>query len=293
MTPVLAVLLALAAGAAWYFATLLDVGVEGSLDGNFYLRAGAGEQTPRVYAIKWLLPALLRDNATLWQLTTAAHLMALPAAVAAYAMAGGLEPWRALVAGLLTLGLSGLWRLNVQLPVLVDAPALFWSALSAAAFVAGWMYLGLALAALAASIKEPAPVFIAAAAASPWPLVALLIPLTAWCLKPSVDAPEWCSYLATKPGVYLAVGAKQFTDIWRQVAPWGPALLAALAAPTPALWLSLAAGYGVVLGGYVGPRYYQWAFLPVVACAAAAVPAWAAGGMVVLQLYNPWHGTGR
>lgn len=292
MTPAVAVLLAVAAGATWYFATLLDVGVRLSPDGRFFLAAAGGEPVPRVYAIKFLLPRLLRTNATLWQLFTAVHLVALPGGVAAYALATGLTPVRALVSGLLTLGLSGLWRLNVELPVLVDAPALFWSALAAAALLSGWVALGVCLAALAAAIKEPAPLFIAAAAASPWGLVALLVPLVAWCLAKDVPAPDWAPWLKLRPGLYPEVAAKRYTDMAAQVAPWGVALPAALAAPTPALWWSLAAGYGVLMGGYVGPRYQQWAWLPVVTAAAAALPDWALGPAVVAQLFNPWRGTG-
>lgn len=292
MTSALAIGLAVAAGAAWYYATLLDTGVRGSPDGRFYLTAGAGEPVPRVYAIKFLLPRLLRSNAVLWQLFTAAHLMALPGAVAAYALAAGLTPPRALVAGLLTLGLSGLWRINVELPVLVDAPALVWSALAAAALLSGWTALGVCLAAVAAAIKEPAPLFIAAAAASPWGLLALLVPVSAWCLAKDVPAPDWAPWLHLRPGLHPRHGSKRYTDAFAQVAPWGIALPAALAAPTAALWWSLAAGYGVLLGGYVGPRYQQWAWLPVVAGAAAVLPDWALGPAVLAQLFNPWRGTG-
>jgi hypothetical protein len=104
-----------------------------------------------------------------------------------------LQPWITdarlrIAGGLLVCGFSGIWRMQLHRPVLVDAPAMAWSIGAALLFQHHLWYLGIACSAVAGSIKETAPGFAACYAWNPLCLIGLLVPVVRGLLaRPGAD----------------------------------------------------------------------------------------------------------
>lgn len=197
------------------------------------------------------------------------------------------------IAELLVMGLPGLWRLNVRLPVLVD-PTAFCAALAGGILLqsdhATMLALGLAVIVLGSAVKETVPLFAAAFAMSPMPLLALTVPLYLHFTVKALDRPQetWL-----KHPILEARKAHDFLDPLAKIAPWGA--IAVLLIFSPVSWtltatLALALGYGQCVVAQDNARLYQWAAPAVIAVALQHPPGWV-WIAALLGLFNPYRGT--
>src|SRR6185295_18698383 len=143
---------------AFYALTWWTTGWSLSPDGAFYCSMGRGERVPRPYAQRWLLPAVLGDRPTLWRVWGALAVVLSAVLVGEYA---GTSFQTKLIAELLFMGLPGLWRLNVRLPVLVDPTALCCALGGALLMRAGHPWLATTLVLMGTSVKETTFLFAA------------------------------------------------------------------------------------------------------------------------------------
>lgn len=246
MTPLLALF---AYAVHWY-----RTGWGMSPDGVYYLRS-AGAPVPTPYRLRWLWPRLLPPVLWPWALVSLISLMA--ACWLLEPRAAWLLVWLPMVA------------LNVRLPVLVDAPAFAFALGSAWAASRGQTGLSVALALGAGASKESAPIFAAAWALSPWPLVGLLA--TGWWRRAAAPDQSWLA----RPWS----SARRDPLDWRRVLlPWGAVAPLALAGAawdraTLAAGVALVLGYAQCLRSMDDARLYQWAF-PAVAVLACRVEGW-------------------
>ena len=186
-------------------------------------------------------------------------------------------------------GFAGVVHINVRFPVLVDVPAMTF-ALSTAAMVEHRMWwAAVPCALLAGATCEKAPVFAALFAWSPLPLLGLVA--VGWWRKPGPDPLTGPAADALVRPLRSSWEHHKALPLWVWVLPWG-AGLAALAAPTPQLWATLAAAYALTIVANYTVRLYQWAWPVVAVCALAAIPAvWLLLALVV-HAVNPFRTEG-
>jgi hypothetical protein len=127
--------------------------------------------------------------------------------------------------------------------------------------------------AVAACIRETAPVWSALWLWSPLPLIALcVVACRALIAKPGLDplGPKFQAIADHPVQAALAAHRDQWRDAWLMVAPWG-VCLAGLVSSDWRLWLVLALAYAQLLIATDSVRLYQHAAGPVLAVAAAQV----------------------
>jgi len=247
-----------------------------------YLLAGRGELVPRPFHLRWLLPKLLGDDINAWRFVWFASWPVLAVSMVAWRIAAG-DDWRiALAAAALLLALPGILGPVVSIPVQVDLPS------TALMITALWLIelghpaqivAGVAVLAVAASIRETVPVWAALTVWSLWPLLALAVPAVAWVLiKPSKLDPlgEPFQTIADHPfRTALEHHAGRWRDGWLMVAPWG-VCLAGLVGADWRLILILAIAYLQLLVATDTVRLLQHAAGPALAAAAAQniPPSW-------------------
>lgn len=257
-----------------------------SPDGEVYLAAGSGMSVPRPFHFRPVLPAMCGTRMRRWRLASMAGVFVASVCVGALAFHHGASTAQAAAATALFSALP-IVRSTVELPVLVDGPAMALAGLSAVAAVNGYVAAAVVLAMIGAAVKEHVPVFAALAAWSLWPLVgvAVTLALMAWikparATHPSQSTPM--SYARTKQAPRLLVAG--YT-----VLPWG-VCLAVLFAPTLPVLASLSVGYAMLFVSADSTRVYQWGAMPVCVAAACAIPeAWLPFA-VVAHVCNPWQG---
>jgi hypothetical protein len=184
-------------------------------------------------------------------------------------------------AALLLVALPGIAGPAAVVPVGVDLPATAVTLVGVALVELGHpaqVVAGVLMVAVAATIKETAPVWAALWVWSPWPLVALVVPAVAMLVRragPDPLGPEFQA-IADHP-VRSAWTAHR--DVWRNawvmVAPWG-LCLAALVGMDWRLGVVLAVAYAQLLVATDSVRLYQHGAGPAMALAAVQVipPAW-------------------
>lgn len=284
-------LLAAAVAGVFYLVTRLDAGVTLSPDGRFYSAAGP---VPRPYAYRWLWSGICGDSRVRWEVLSAASLVLWGPALAWYLSLAGASAWQQLAGVALLCGLPGLFRLNAHLPVLVDAPAFLLALVSAAFALSGHPVFSIATALVAGASKETAPVFAAAFALSPWPLVGL-VAAGWWRVRGPV--PAWASEWLARPVEAARQAHRGAWLDWKTMAlPWGAVLPAALLAPvhprfTLAAVASAVLGYGQMFAAVDRARLFSWAAPPALALAVMAIPAEWAPVVVVAHALNPYRGT--
>lgn len=250
-------------------------------DARRYLAAGYGQPVPRPFHLRWLLPVVLGDDIAAWAFVRRASWAMLAGAMFAWALAADLEPGLAVAATLLLVALPGIAGPNVVNPIGVDLPA---TALTLAGVVLvqlghpAQIVAGVALVGIAAAIKETSPVWAALWVWSPWPLVALVVPVVAALVrKPGPDplGPKF-QEIADHP---IRSAWQHHAPVWRNawvmVAPWG-VCLAALVGMDCQLGVVLAVAYGQLLVATDSVRLYQHGAGPAMALAAVQVipPSW-------------------
>lgn len=154
-------------------------------DASRYWLAGQGRPVARPFHLRWLLPAMCRNDARRWSIVWAASWPVLAAGMVWFASDLG---WRrALFASVLVVALPGV-RSKVTTPVGVDLPAMALSTVAAAAAVHGWWWLAVPLVLVAAAVKESSPIFAALWAWSWVPLVGLAaVVVAALVRRPELD----------------------------------------------------------------------------------------------------------
>lgn len=260
-------------------------------DGVRYLALAGGERVPRPFHFRWLVPVVCRDAAWRWQAVTVVSVVLTAVA------AGLLAPsWEAgLAAGLMLVALPGI-RYSLSAPVLVDAPAL---CLAAWAGVAGDWWLAVVLACVAGACKETGPVFAAAFAWSPWPLVGLVVVAARALMRPGPDDPIRRVRTVTPQSELAWIARHPFRAGWKyhdwrsplMVLPWGGAL-AALGHLDWQVVVVLVLAYAQLLVATDTVRLYQWAAPVVCVAAATAVPVAWLPLLVVATVWNPFAGNG-
>jgi hypothetical protein len=219
---------------------------------------------------------VLGQNIKAWRAVWLASWVVLAAGMVGWRLAEG-DDWRvALAAAAFLAALPGILGPVVSIPVQTDLPATALTvcgvALLALDHPAQWA-AGVACIAVAATMRETAPLWAAVWAWSALPLVALVAPLVAWLvIRPGRD-PLGAKFqeIADHPvRAGLAFHSGRWRDAWLMVAPWG-ATLAALYAPTPQLAVGLVAAYALLLVATDSVRLYQHAAGPLMAAGAAQV----------------------
>lgn len=248
---------------------------------------GRGERGAKPFHLRWLLPRLLGDNPRAWLRTTRTSLYALPLAL--FWLTGG--GWRGVAAGAAVAGLSGIWKFNRTYPVLVDAPALLLSVLSAGCIAHGLWPLAVPLAIAAGCTRETAPVFAALFAWNPLPLIGLVPVAFRWLQHEGPDVlDEENRWILDHPRLASKKYHAGFPlSIW--VLPWGISLIG-LSHFSLQLGLTLGVAYATCLVATDTVRLYMWAAPLMLAAAVNAIPTNWLPVFVALSLANPWMGSG-
>lgn len=258
-----------------------------SPDGAKYAAMGRGEAVPDPFRLRLLMPWICGDSARRWIVMRTICLIAIGPLSCLYLAQRG-APW---AAGLAVYGLAGVTTIAWRLPVLVDLPAMVLTLAAVCLLAYSHPLAGVAAGLLlvaAAATKESTPIFAAAWAWHPLPLVALAVPAVLWWREPRAETNEpplthpWRTAWATHRPI-LADGATLFL-------PWGPLLVAVLALSWP-LVVTVALAYAQLARSTDRTRLYQWAFPPVLATAAVVWP-WSIPLFVLAAIFNPWKGDG-
>jgi hypothetical protein len=178
----------------------------------------------------------------------------------------------AAAATVLLLALPGILGPNAVIPVGVDLPATAVILWAGAAWAHDWHVVAIVLVALAATIKETAPVFAALWLWTPWPLLALTVPSIAALVRPSGPdplGPQFDRIAAQPVRTALEAHRGRWRDAWLMVAPWG-ACLAALYQPDWRIVAVLAIASAQLLVATDTVRLVHHAAGPALAAAAAA-----------------------
>ncbi len=257
-----------------------------SPDGDIYLQAANGMRVPRPFHLRVLMPWFCGLKVSRWDAAAFVGYVVAAVAIGAIAAAKGQTASHAITATALFAGLP-MVRSGIELPVLVDGPAIAFAAVTALAVVTGAPAIAIVLVMVGASVKETVPIFAALAAWSWIPLVGLAVPILIWLVrKPAATShPSQATPLA-----YARERQRtRFLVPGMTLLPWG-ACLAVLFAPTAPVIASLGAGYGLMLTSADCTRIYQWAAIPVCISAAATIPDGWLLPAVVAHLFNPWRG---
>lgn len=246
-------------------------------DAYRYVLAGGGTPMSRPFHLRWLLPKLLGDDLDAWRVVWMVSWPLLAASTFGWRLAAG-DDWRiAGAAAALLIALPGILGPTVSIPVQVDLP-------STALTMTGVMLLelghpaqivaGMAVLAVAASIRETTPVVAALTLWSIWPLALLVVPLVAAVvIKPAEFDPlgERFQYIADHPiRSALEHHTGRWRDGWLMVAPWG-VCLAALVGADWRLLVVLAVAYAQLLVATDTVRLVHHVAGPAMAVAAAHV----------------------
>lgn len=265
-----------------YFAYWWETGYRLSPDGQYYLRAARGEKVPAPYHYRALFAQLLGTDEVVWNVVSAGALTTFVSVVA----------WQTahpIVAVLLLVGLPGLFRINVILPILVDPFALMAAALLAAALQHHLPATAMLFFVFAALAKESAPLFGALWAHNPAYIIGALFYL-GLC--------HWGrGYAAAPDQPWLAHPVREARKVpllnWQtSLLPWGALLPMAIYYGLGSWdWLILGVAYSQLLVAQDRARLYQWA-APALVMIVAAHPAtpWL-GVLLAVHLLNPYRGT--
>lgn len=247
-------------------------------DASRYWLAAGGQPVARPFHLRWLLPAVCGQRIRAWWVVWACSWPLLAGGV--FLMGSHLGWQRALLAAVLCVGLPGVWGPAVVRPVGVDLPAMALTAMGVGLAAHGWWAPAVLLVALAAGVKETAPLWAALWAWNPIFLTVYLtlIPIVVFA-QPAIDqvtAQPHLREIHDHPiRTAWAAHAGRWRDAWLWVAPWG-VCLAALREPTWPLAAILAVAHLQVLVATDTVRLTHTAAGPAVAVAAASVlpPGW-------------------
>ena len=247
-----------------------------------YWSMARGVRVPRPFHLRWALPFFVGDEVRHWrwvQWTSLACLCWLTSV------------WTGIWwTGLLPLGLSGV-TFNLRHPMLVDLPAMVFALGAAVASKHDLWWLALTLVVIGSTVNETVAPFAAVYAWNPLLLVGLVPVAIRAVLRSGPDPiPDGPAHDALVHPVRVSWEHHKQLSLWVYVLPWG-VLLAALADPSPQLWVALGVAYAQLLVDTDAVRLYVWAMPVMAACAAPVLGPWAALA-VVLHLANPFKTEG-
>ena len=250
-------------------------------DGVRYLTASQ-QRVARPFHLRWLLPALCRQNPRRWTITTRAAIVAIGALSAAYAG----SPWMACIAFLPGIAFS--WRR----PVLVDATGMALALGAALALPHCWP-VAIALVLIGGCARETTPIWAAVYAWNPLLLVGLVPVAVRALMRQGVDPLDAeNAWIIAHP---FKASHKYHANLWADpltmITPWGPMVLA-LGGLDAQLGAALALGYGQLLIATDSVRLYQWAAPAVGLVCVRILPAWALPFVALGVVFNPWKGSG-
>ena len=238
-------------------------------DAARYLHAAQGVRVPRPFHLRWLLPKVCGTDSRRWWAVWA---LSWPLAAAGMFWWQSEHGWQVAAAATgLLLGLSGILGPMVSIPVQMDLPATAVTLLGCGLSVSVHPLAGVAVFAVAATIRETAPVWAALWLWSLWPLVAVFPVIVAAAVIRSGPDPlgERFQRIADHPiRTALEHHAGRWRDGWLLVAPWG-VTLAALVGVDWRLVLILAVAHLQLLVATDTVRLVHHAAGPPMAAAAA------------------------
>jgi len=248
-------------------------------DATRYVLAGTGTAVPRPFHLRWLLPAVCKNVVRRWWIVYVSSFVTLVVATFVWRIVAD-DPWQtAAAAALLVAGLPGILGPQVSIPVQVDLPA---TALVAGSLIAfethtpAGIAAGVAICAVAASVRETSPIIAALWGWTLWPLLALAVPVVISRLRTATKIDPLGGQMQTVLDhpiqTALAWHRGRWRDGWLMVAPWG-VCLAALYAPDWRLAVVLVVAYAQLLVATDTVRLYQHAAaLPMAVAAAQIIP---------------------
>lgn len=243
-------------------------------DAARYLYAADGGEVPRPFHLRWLLPTLCGTDVKRWWIAWSTGWVLAVAGMFGLVVAGG--PWQVAAGSTaLLLGLPGFLGPTVTIPVGVDIPATGLALCGAALCAHDVWWVGVAVIALSAAIRETTPVWTAVWLWSPLPLLALAAPVLAAWFRPTGPDPlgDKFQWIADHP-IKSALDAHQgrWRDGWLMVAPWGVCLVG-LVSPSWPLMVALILAYGQLLVATDTVRLlHHGAGVPLAVAAAQIIP---------------------
>jgi len=245
-------------------------------DAARYLAAAEGRPVPRPFHLRWLLPKVCGTEFNAWRFVWLASWPLLAGSTIGWRLAAG-DRWEIAVAAALFLcALPGILGPAAVIPVGVDLPATAVSMVGVLLIELGHpvqVAAGVAVIAVAACIRETAPIWAALWLWSPLPLIALCVVVCrALIAKPGIDplGPKFQEIADHPVRAALTAHSGRWRDAWLMVAPWG-VCLAALTGLTWPMVAVLVLAYAQLLIATDSVRLYQHAAGPVLAVAAAQV----------------------
>lgn len=261
----------------------LDAPVPLSPDGERYFAMARGVRQPRPFMFRVLVPYFCQNDPSSWRQCALYSFAAL--AVLGWWYTGA---WAAV---LIPFGLAGL-TVQTKAPVLVDLPAMALALASACCFRQGWYGPAVTYALLAGATKETAPLFAAAYAWSPLPLVGLLVPACiAIFRKPGPDTSTGHAHEALVHPIKTALATHRGQPFLWFVLPLG-VLVLGLAHPTWQVAAVLLLAYGQLIVATDLVRLYVWAWPVLALNTFHVVPRSWWLPLVVLHLASPHRGEG-
>ena len=278
---ILDISIALAVAAVWYGVVWYFRGYRLTPDGKHYTAMSAGDSAPLPFSLRWFVPFCVGPRPRVWTVVSGVALLASVGLLTAWLHARGIEP--AWFGGVLFVGLSGVFWYNVAWPVLVDQVATASVIGTVLLYDLGFVWWAVALCVVGAMVKESVPLWAAAAVVSPLLLAGLVAPAVRvlFCSR-SDGIVNSLKQARSRQG-------PRMVDARLMLLPWGVCLVG-LVSGEPAVLLSAALGYALLLVVNDTVRIYQMAFLPIIAATVAAVPAEWVVPLAVAHVFNPWRG---
>ena len=258
-------------------------------DAAAYIAMSQGVRVPVPYCLRWLYPFIMPKRASLvaWMNTGAVGLWLTFPLIYLFATASGVNGlWACALWGTLPL-IDILWGL----PGLVDHVSWPVGIATAVLFLNGHTEAAIALSLIGGLIEPRLPVMVAAWAWNPWALVGLVSVAVLWKVAKRgpaeiMEDPEPLLHPWQAGQKYNTV---TFRDMRQGVLPWG-ALLAGLAALTPAVVASLALAYSQLFRATDRARLFMWAAPVMLVAAMRVIPETMLPVAVLVTWYNPWRG---
>lgn len=258
-------------------------------DAAVYISMSQGIPMPVPYCLRWLYSFLMPKRASFvtWMNTGAIGLWLTFPLVYLFGEAHGVNGlWACALWGALPV-IDILWGL----PGLVDHVSWPFGIGTALLFIHGHTEAGIALSLVGGLLEPRLPVMVAAWAWNPWALTGLVsVAVLSKVVKrgdPGImEDPEPLRHPWRTGQKYNAV---TFRDMRTGLLPWG-ALLAGLAALTPAVVASLALAYSQLFRATDRARLYMWAAPALIVAALRVIPESLMPVAVLVTWFNPWRG---
>ena len=231
------------------------------------IRYLSGARLHKPFHLRWLMPFLFRGNQRTWRVVNMVALVSLSPLIMLYLESLGLSSMKSFLGSLLVPGLPGIFRMATICPYLVDTVACALIVGSATLLNMGYYIPGIALAIIAACVKESSPAFIAVFAQSALPLigfVAVAIRQIFWKSNPNDMFDAQSKDILDHPylwGKRCHQGRWFSADI--MLLPWGVCMAGFAGFLHPQMWwcvLAIAMAYGQTLFATDSIRLYQYAF---------------------------------